>query len=337
MRYQITSLGIDLAKNVFELCGLDDEHAVVYRKRVRRRQLVATLAELDVAVVGLEACGGAHYWARRLQSLGYRVRLLPPQHVKPFIKGHKNDAQDAEGIAVATTQAHIPAVAVKTIEQQDIQALHRVRELHKHQRTQLINQARGLLQEYGVVLPQGVAGFRRGLVDALDDQELSPCLRAALADLYERYQATDERVRAYDREIRAVGRRITACQSLQVIDGIGPLTATALYAHVGDAGHFANGRQLAAHLGLVPKQHSSGETRRLGAISKRGDRYLRTLLIHGARSMVSRAEHWPGRRGRWLRERIARNGRNKAAVALANKNARIAWAIMARGTAYQPA
>lgn len=337
MRNQITSLGIDLAKNVFELCGLDAGHAVVYRRRVRRGQLLATLAQLKVEVVGLEACAGAHDWARRFRALGHDVRLLAPQHVKPFVQGQKNDRQDAQAIAVAATQGHLPTVAIKSRDQQDIQSLHRVRELHKQQRTQLINQARGLLHEYGLVLPAGVAGFRRGAAAALDDARLSPLLRQLLADLLARYRATDDQVRAYDRQIEALGRQLPVCRRLQAIEGIGPLTATALYAHVGDARYFARGRQFSASLGLVPRQYSSGDKRRLGGISKRGDRYLRTLLIHGARAVLTRAQHLSGRRGAWLRQRLAQQGANRAAVALANKNARIAWALMAHDCDYQPA
>lgn len=335
---KVKTLGIDLAKNVFQLCGLDSSGAVVYRRRVRRSKLVETVLSVGAEVVGMEACGGAHHWGRRLEAEGCRVRLLSPKRVKPFVPGGKNDAKDAEGIAVATSQANVPSVAVKTLEQQDIQALHRVRELHKRQRTAVVNQARSLLAEYGVVLARGVAAFRRRVPEVLEDAEngLTDRIRSLVADLLARFKELDAQVKAYKQEMEALSRALEPCRRLEALEGYGGQTATAVYAYIGQAEAFHSGRQVSASVGLVPSQHSSGEQYRLGRITKRGDRYLRTLLIHGARSMVQRADRLQGRRGEWLRGVIARQGPNKAAVALANKNLRIAWALLASGREYEP-
>ena len=336
---QITELGIDIAKNVFELCGLNAAHEVVYRKRVRRRQFLATVLNLDAKRIYIEACGSSHHWARQLQRENRSVTLLAPHQVKPFNTGNKNDANDALAIAVAGTQAKIRPVAIKSFEQQDIQALHRVREQVKKQRTEVINQARGLLAEYGQVLPVGVSGFRRGVPELLEeaDNGLTDRLRALVADLYDHFHALEARMQQYDRDIKALANQIDFCRRAMEVGGIGAQTATAFYATVGDAALFDNGRQVSAWVGLVPKQHSSGDRQWLGSITKRGSRYLRTLLVHGARALLTRVEHLPGRRGDWLRQRVARNGRNKAAVALANKNARILWALMYSGDSYRAA
>ena len=258
---QITELGIDIAKNVFELCGLNSAREVVYRKRVRRRQFMATVLQAGAARIYIEACASSHYWARRLRRENQTVTLLPPHQVKPFNSGNKNDANDALAIAIAGTQASIRPVAVKTLEQQDIQSLHRVREQVKKQRTEVINQARGLLAEYGVVLPVGVSGFRRGIPEVLEDAEnaLTDRIRALIADLYDQFQALEARMQQYDRDIQAIARQIDFCQRAMAVDGIGAQTATAFYATVGDANLFDNGRQVSAWVGLVPSQHSSGD------------------------------------------------------------------------------
>lgn len=336
---QITELGIDIAKNVFELCGLNSAREVVYRKRVRRRQFMATVLQSGAERIYIEACGSSHHWARRLRRENQTVMLLPPHQVKPFNTGNKNDANDALAIAVAGTHASIRPVAVKTFEQQDIQSLHRVREQVKKQRTEVINQARGLLAEYGEILPVGVSGFRRGIPELLEDAEngLTDRLRGLVADLYDHFHALDARMQQYDRDIKALAQQIDFCRRAMAVGGIGAQTATAFYATVGDAALFDSGRQVSAWVGLVPGQHSSGDQQWLGPITKRGSRYLRTLLIHGARSLLTHATRLSGQRGDWVRQRIARNGHNKAAVALANKNARILWALMASGQTYQPA
>lgn len=336
---QITELGIDIAKNVFELCGLNSAREVVYRKRVRRRQFMVTVLQTGAKRIVIEACGSSHYWARRLRRENQSVTLLPPHQVKPFNTGNKNDANDALAIAIAGTQPSVRPVAVKTLEQQDIQSLHRVREQVKKQRTEVINQARGLLAEYGAILPVGVSGFRRGIPELLEDAEngLTDRLRALIDDLYDAFNQLEARMQQYDRDIKALALQIDFCRRAMDVGGIGAQTATAFYATVGDAALFERGRQVSAWVGLVPGQHSSGDQQWLGPITKRGSRYLRTLLIHGARSLLTHATRLSGQRGDWVRERIARNGHNKAAVALANKNARILWALMASGETYQPA
>lgn len=334
---QIKVLGIDLAKNVFELCGMDADGIVVLRKQVKRKQFFERVLQCGADRLCMEACGSAHYWARRLQAQGQTVRLLPPHRVKAFGKGNKNDRNDAEAIALAGSQPSIRPVAVKTVAQQDIQSLHRMRELTKRQMNQLNNQLRGLLAEYGIHMAQTKAAFRRAIPEILEDADnaLSPLVRDRVAGLWQRFEDLQAELAQFDRDLQAIHRASEVCRRLGEVEGIGPQTATAYYATVGDATQFRRGREVSAWLGLVPKQHASGEHRYQMGISKRGNVYLRTLLIHGARAMVQRAEHMQGPRGRWLRKRIAASGKNKAAVALANKNARLLWALMAHGDRYQ--
>lgn len=334
---QITVLGIDLAKNVFELCGMDSDGAIILRKRIKRGRFFEQVLQSGAEVICMEACGSAHYWARRLQGQGQAVRLLPPHRVKAFGKGNKNDRNDAEAIALAGNQPSIRPVAIKTVEQQDIQALHRMRELTKGQTNQVINQLRGLLAEYGIHIAQSKAAFRRSIPDILEDadNELSGLLRERVAQLWQRFQALEEERQQFDRDLQAIHRASEACRRMGEVEGIGPQTATAYYATIGDPHQFRRGREVSAWLGLVPRQHASGEHHYQMGISKRGNGYLRMLLIHGARSMVQRADTMKGPRGRWLRRRIALNGPNKAAVALANKNARLLWALMAHDDHYR--
>lgn len=334
---QVKSLGIDIAKNVFQLCGLDDQGEVVLRKRVRRAQFFETVMQTQADIICMEACGGAHYWGRRLLKENRPVCLLPPHRVTAFGKGNKNDNNDAEAIALAGPQRSIRRVAIKNLEQQDIQSLHRVRELTKTQRTQTINQIRGLLSEYGVTLPVGKKGFRQGLAEALEDaeNEMTDCIRELAGELWERYKNLDATMTQYDRKIRALAHQIEPCRRLQTLDGVGPLTATAYYATIGDPHLFRNGRSVSAWLGLVPRQHASGARDVKAGITKRGNTYLRTLLIHGARTMIRHAENMDGARGAWVRKRIQVNGTQKATVALANKNARILWALMAHGDTFR--
>ena len=274
---KLSYVGIDLAKNVFQLHGTDRRGKVVWQRRLRRHQWLKVLLDNiePGCVIGMEACSGAHHWSRVLRAKGFEVRLIAPQFVKPYVKGNKNDRNDAEAICEAMTRPSMRYVAVKTVEQQDIQAMHRVRSTIMVQRNAKANQIRGLVAEYGLVAPQQLGG-------------------------------------------------------------VGPLVATALLATVGDARHYRKGRQMAAALGLTPRQHSSGDKHRLLGISKRGDVYLRTLLIHGARAVVSQAKHRDDRLSRWCTDLARRSHPNVAAVALANKTARIAWAMLRQGTDYDP-
>jgi transposase len=333
----ITTLGIDLAKNVFQLHGVGENGAVGLRKKLSRNKLLAFLANLPGCVIGLEACGGAHYWAREISRLGHEVRLMSPQYVKPYVKTNKNDYNDAEGICEAVSRPNMHFVAVKSTEQQDIQAMHRVREGLMKDRTALVNQTRGLLAEYGIVVAQGVHKLRGELPLILEDAEnqLSARGRELFAELYERLVGLDARISEADARLQRVFEGDELCRRLAQVEGVGVLTATALVAAVGDAKVFKNGRQMAAWLGLVPRQHSSGNKERLLGISKRGDRYLRMLLVHGARSVVYRADKKEDARSRWVSQVKARRGANRACVALANKNARILWALMAHEEGYR--
>lgn len=333
----VTTLGIDLAKNVFQLHGADANGRPVFSERVSRRKLTEKIAQLPPCLIGMESCGGAHHWARRFRALGHRVRLVSPQFVKPFVKSNKNDRNDAEAICEAVSRPTMRFVAIKSVEQQDRQALHRVRQRLIGQRTALINQIRGLLTEYGIVVARQPASLRRRLPEILEDgdNELSVGARRLFAELYDELLQIQQRIEPVDREIRRIATEDEACRRLQAIEGIGPLTATAVTAVIGDAKVFKNGRQFAAYLGLVPRQHSSGGKPRLGGISKRGDTYLRTLLIHGARTTLRWARQKDTPRARWVMALVQRRGMQKAAVALANKNARAVWAVLARGEPYR--
>jgi transposase len=333
----ISVLGIDLSKRSFHLHGVDRSGKEVIRKKMNRRQLLSLMASLKPCRVGLEACGGAHDWARRFQALGHEVRLMSPQFVKPYVKSNKNDALDAEAICEAVQRPNMRFVPIKSTEQQDIQSLHRARSLAMSQRTAQINQVRGLLLEYGLVLPQGAHVVRKALPGLLEDAEnaLSFAMRELLADLREELVHLDERIAEYDRKINLTAKQNDPCERLMTIPGVGPLIATALIAAVGDVQVFKSGREMAAWLGLVPRQRSTGGRPILGGISKRGDRYLRTLLIHGARSAVRLAGNKTDRRSRWVATLAQRRGHNIAAVALANKNIRTAWALLTRAEVYQ--
>lgn len=336
---KITTLGIDIAKSVFQLHGVDDRGQPVLRRKVNRRQLLTCLSNLGPCLIGMEACGGAHYWARELQKLGHEVRLMSPQFVKPYVKTNKNDRNDAEAICEAVARPNMRFVSIKAIEQQDIQAVHRIRARLVRERTALVNQARGLLSEYGVTIELGVAKVRRALPSILEDAEndLSDDARELFADLYQGLVELDDRIAQYDRRIKRLHERDPVCQRISKVAGVGPMTATAIVAAVGDANNFKNGRQLAAWLGLFPRHVASGGKSKLLGISKRGDRYLRTLLIHGARAALYRARRKDDRHSRWINQVRDRRGTNRACVALANKNARIIWALMAHGDEYRQA
>lgn len=288
--------------------------------------------------IGMEACTGAHHWARRLEAKGYTVKLIAPQFVKPYVKSNKNDATDAEAVCEAMSRPNMRFVAVKTVSQQDIQATHRIRSELISQRTAKANQIRGLVAEYGLVAPQQLTRLRAAVPDWLEDAEngLTERFRRLLSGLWDDLKTLDSRVAELDYEINMIAQSDPVATRLQQLRGVGPVVATALVAAVGDAEHFANGRQMAASLGLTPKQHSSGGKDRLLGISKRGDAYLRSLLIHGARSVIRTARLKDDRLSRWVTRIAQRRHPNVAAVALANKTARIAWALLRRGMDYEP-
>jgi transposase len=336
---KVVRMGIDLGKNRFHLFGVDASGTQVLKRVLSRKQLLPYLANLAPCLIGLEACGGSHYWAREIGKLGHEVRLISPQFVKPYVKSNKNDYNDAEGICEAVSRPGMRFVEVKDVEQQDVQALHRMRSFAIKTRTGLVNQIRGLLGEYGIVLGQGISQVRRRVPEILEDGEngLTDRFRSWLANVYEELHQQDAQIALYDREIQTIYQQDEACQRLGQIEGVGPQGATALVAAYGQARDFKNGREFSASLGLVPGQHSTGGKSVLLGISKRGDRYLRTLLIHGARSAVRAAEGKTDQRSCWIQRLVATRGKNKAAVAVANKNARIIWALLSRGECYQPA
>jgi transposase len=337
---KLTRVGVDLAKQVFQVHGVDRGERPVWCKRLKRSRWIADLereAEPG-AEIGMEACGGAHHWARVLQAKGYRVKLIAPQFVKPYVKTNKTDANDAEAICEAMSRPSMRFVAVKTVDQQDLQAVHRVRSSLIRERTAKANQLRGLVYEYGLVAPQQISSLRRAVPQWLEDAEngLTVRFRSLLAGLYRDLKQLDERVRELDKEVAAITREHEPVRRLMQINGVGPLIASALYALVGDARQYRNGRDLAVALGLTPRQHSSGGKEKLLGISKRGDKYMRTLLIHGARSALRTAPGRTDRISRWALALAERSHPNVAVTALANKTARVAWAMLRHGANYEP-
>lgn len=322
---EITTLSIDLAKNVFQLHGVDATGRQQLRRRLRRAQLLSFMARIPPCLVAMEACASAHYWGREFGKLGHRVKLIPTQYVKPYVRGSKTDSHDAEGICEAALRPKMASVAVKTEEQQAMLSLHRVRQLLEKQRKQLGNHLRGLLAEFGIVIPKGSGSLSQGLAAAI---ERAPALlRPALQEAHARLMALQQQCREQTQRIEHLAEASALCRRLMQERGVGPIIASAYAATLGSPAHYRNGRQVSASLGLVPKQYSSGEEPRLLGISKRGDIYLRTQLIHGARAVVSRLEGRTDPLSTWLQELVARRGKNKAAVALANKTARRLWAI----------
>lgn len=336
---EINTIAVDLAKNVFQVHGFCGTGERVLVKRIGRSGFERLMRELPVrCAVVMEACGSGHYWGRFLQGLGYWVRLLPPQHVRAYVVGNKTDGKDADAIYQASGRRDLRAVPVKTVAQQDGLLAHRLRERRKKARVALMNQVRGFLAERGRVCGRGSAALRRLVQDVLAGPaagEVTAYLLEQLAALWEEWGQLDEQIAAAERMIGEHFRSTAACQQAAEVEGIGPITASAVVALVGDARSFRNGRQMAAWVGVTPKEHSSGETRRLGGMTKRGDAYLRTLLVHGARAAVRSALRKDDPRSRWIRALVQRRGHNKAVVAVANKNVRILWAMLTSGECYR--
>jgi transposase len=334
----ITQVGFDLAKTIFQVHGTDERGNAALRKQLKRKQVVAFFTQLPPCLIGMESCGGAHFWARKLTSLGHTVKLIAPQFVKPFVKTNKNDAAGAEAICEAVGRPNMRFVPIKNVEQQALLGLHRARQGFVVARTAQGNQIRGLLAEFGIVMPKGIRYLESQMPGILEDAEngLSSASRALFARLFEHFRVLDRQVDELEREINAWHREDTASQRLQAIPGIGPLTASALVASIRNVKAFKDGRQLAAWIGLVPRQDSSGGKTKLLGISKRGDAYLRTLLIHGARAVLRQLKRHANQAEGWLARLASRRNANIAAVALANKNARIVWALLAHGRHYQP-
>lgn len=334
---KITTIGLDIAKSVFHLFAMSKTGRLVKKKQLKRNQVLSFMANIEPCLIAMEACGGAHYWARAFKNQGHEVRLIAPQYVKPFVKGNKNDYNDAEAIAEAAQRPTMRFVPIKSIEQQDVQNFHRQRERIKKERNALANQVRGLLAEYGVTIHKGIRAVSQSLPDILENAEngLTPLARELFAELYNELQGLNQRFEACEQRIRQMNQDNEICQRLDEILGIGSLTASATYAAAGDGKDFVNGRHFSAWLGLVPGQHSTGGKSTLLGISKRGNAYLRTLYIHGARAVLRYSSGKTDRFSRWAQALLERRGHNKACVAVANKMARMAWVIMAKGETYR--
>lgn len=333
----VTQMGIDTSKNYFQLHGVDQHRQVVLKKRIIRSHFLSVLANIPPCTIGIESCASSHHWHRKLSALGHTVKILPARHVKAFVLNQKNDSRDSAGICEALGRPDIHPVAPKSIEQQDIQLLHRVRQSLIEDRTALANQIRGFLGEFGVVVPQGITAVRRQLPLILEntDNELSTMSRETISFLYERLRVLDEHVACYDKRIAAFSRSHPVCKRLEEANGFGGVIATAIYSYLGNGRQFKNGRCAAASIGLVPRQHSSGNKTLLGRITKTGNRYLRYLLINAGRTIVKYCDRYDDEYHVHLQQLVARKGKNKAAVAAANKLARIAWVIVAKGVEYK--
>ncbi len=334
---KVTTVGLDLAKLVFQVHGADKEGRPVIRKKLRRGQVLGFFAGLSPCLVGLEACASAHYWAHELQGLGHEVRLIPPQYVKPFVKTNKNDASDAEAICEAVVRPTMRFAPIKSAEQQSVLMLHRARELLVRQKTMLINALRGHCGELGIIVAQGASKVSE-LIEMIEDPgdtRLPTLAREALRALTAQLRMVQTQIIGLEKQLKAWHRASEDSRRLETIPGVGVITATALVATIGDASQFHSGRQLAAWLGLVPKQYSSGGKERLGRISKRGDGYLRKLLVHGARTVLLWSRRKKENRSPWQTALLARRPTNVVLVAMANKTARVVWALLSRGETYQ--
>lgn len=334
---KVSTVGLDIAKHVFQIHGVDALGAVIVRRKLRREDVTGFFKALPPCLIGIEACATGHHWARVLTALGHEVRLMPASYVKPYVKRQKNDATDAEAICEAVTRPTMRFVPVKSQEQQSVLMLHRVRELLIRQRTMLVNALRGHLAEFGVVTRQGIAGVGTliALVEGQDADLLPPLAQAALRPMVGQLREVHEKVSEMDRQIHAWHRSNELSRRLETIPGIGPITASAIAATVSDATLFKSGRQLAAWIGLVPRQNSSGGKDRLGRISKQGDPYLRRLLVVGAHAVLRFSAKSKVASTRWAAELLAKKPYNVVAVALANKMARIVWALMATGRRFE--
>ena len=334
---QVTRIGLDIAKSVFHVHGVDEHGKVVVRKQLSRSKVLAYFAQLPACRIGIEACGSAHYWGRELQKLGHDVRLMAVQLIKPYRTKQKNDRNDTEAICEAVSRPQMRFVPIKTVEQQAVLTVHRARELLVSERTAVANQMRGLLLEYGVAIAAGLQRLRRELPTVLGatEEALPTLAHTVVTELHGRLQELDERIAHHDRQIAQLAKQSEAAKRLMQVEGVGPITATAMVATVGDAHAFPHGRQFAAWLGLVPKQFSSGGKPVLGRITKQGNVYLRTLLIHGARAVLQSTATRTDAKSQWVEALRRRRGDNIAAVALAAKHARILWALLAGGQEYR--
>jgi transposase len=333
---EITLLGIDLAKNVFQLIGVDKHHKEVMRKRVSRAKLEGYVERLPQCTILMEACGGSNHWGRTFTAMGHDAKLISPQHVTPYVADHKNDYKDTEGIIESGTRPKRKFVSIKTIEQQDMQSILRVRERLVSNRVSLSNQIRGLLLEYGIDITQGFSHLKKKIPELLEpnNERLTAQMKEVLAECYEEFKSLSERIAAYEKRIDRISTQHESCRLLRSIPGVGPISALAIYASVGNGSQFKNGREMAAHIGLVPKQHSSGERQVLLGITKKGHADLKQLLIHGARSVVRHAGNKTDWRSEWIKKLSQKKHANLVATAVANRTARMAWAVLTSCTPY---
>jgi transposase len=334
---KITTVGIDLAKDIFRVHGCDARGRVVVSKSLTRHELRTFMAKLQPCLVGMEACSTAHYWAHEMQKFGHQVKLMAPKFIRPYVKNNKNDTRDAEAICEAVTRPTMRFVPVKSRAQLDVQAVHRVRQQVVRERAALANQLRGFLAEHGIVIRKGFAVVKHALPDIIEDSDngLSGLMRELMRDLHERFKLAEQRLHRYDERVAELVRQDERCQRLAELPGVGPLTATAVVASVGNAREFRSGRELAAFFGLVPRHRASGRRTVMLPIARRCDHYLRTLMVQGARASLRHIERRRDPRGVWANRLRLKRGSYIAAVAIANKNARVMWALLTRGERYR--
>jgi len=333
----IKALGIDLAKLVFSIHGVDEHSKPKLRKTIKRNKLISEVAKLPPCIIGMEACSGAHYWAREFTKLGHDVRIMASKFVIPYRQSEKNDANDAEAICEAVTRPKTRFVSIKSEEQQAVLCLHRIRQGAIKDRTARINRLRGLLSEFGIIMPKGRYPAQNAIAGILEDAEndLPFLARELLNDLWQSIRGLNEEILKYDRKLYALANQMKAAKRLMSIPGIGEITATAVVATVNDAKHFESSRSFAAWIGLVPRQYSTGGVVRLGRISKRGEKHIRTSLIHGARAVIANCKNKTDRTSLWVKDLVERRGFKRATVALAAKNARLIWALLHSEKEYQ--
>lgn len=343
----LTTVGIDIAKNYIQLHGADNKGKRVLKKRVSRDRFLTFMSQLPKCLVGMEACGSAHYWANELIQLGFDVRLMSPSKVKKYVENNKNDAKDAEACAEAVTRANMRFVPIRNVVQREIQALHRIRSFCVKQKTCLTNMIRGTLYELGIAVPKGSPSLMKKLIVLLDADNvtLNPKMKDALQTLYDDLKRLNEAIKSHTAPLEQLAKEDEYCNRLTTLPGVGPITATAMVCKIGNGSDFKKGRDLSAFLGIVPKQHSSGDKQILGRISKHGDRYLRQLVIHGGRSALKASQRKnpitglfekQDKHSQWMRKLVDRVGMNKASVAVANKNARMMIALLKKETTFQP-
>jgi transposase len=334
---KVTLIGIDLAKSIFQVCAVNQAGKLIFNRQVRRAKLMEFLMQYPDATIAMEACSGSNYWGRTLQQRGYKVMLIPPQHVKPFVKGNKNDRNDAFAITEAARRPELKCVAPRTLAQTDMIQVHRVLDRMIRQRTALINQIRGFLSEYGVVVARGKENLFAAIPDLLEDAEngLTPSSRALYQELYEQWRHVNQSIEQIEGRLKRQANTNEAAQRLMKMNGVAVKISTAMIAQVGNGHGYKSGRHCSANLGLIPRERSSGGIQKLGGITKRGNRYLRCLLIQGAWSVIRNVDKNDDRMSRWARQLVERRGKHKAVVAVANKMARIMWSMLYHQTEFR--